>query len=135
MSDKIVANYAFPMKICYLKDEDKPEPQEKGENPSLAYLSSIIQSEKKRSTSQKFSFKNTKPNSFLTTPSGKPKVLRREIKKPPLSSYQGWRNEEKSKSEEKPMLTNIVGENWQKLQTKTKGFFVKTKIKNKSIEK
>ena len=33
------------------------------------------------------------------------------------------------------MLTNIVGENWQKTKVKTKGFFVKTKIKNKSNEK
>ena len=77
MSDKIVANYAFPMKICYLKDEDKPETQENRENPSLAYLSSIIQSDKKRSTSQKFAFKNTKPNSFSITPAGKPSSIRR----------------------------------------------------------
>ena len=32
------------------------------------------------------------------------------------------------------MLTSIVGDNWHKFKTKTKGFFIKTKPKNKSVE-
>lgn len=50
LNNKYVTNYVFPMKICYLKDEIK-QPPEGDENPSLAYLSSIIQSERKRSSS------------------------------------------------------------------------------------
>jgi hypothetical protein len=43
-NNKFTLKKGFPMKICFLKNEEKEENKNKNESPSIAFLSSIIQS-------------------------------------------------------------------------------------------